>query len=186
MLVLDLNNEDDFGWHASALRRALRKGAKNGIEIEKSTDQRILKLLWKLTPTAKRHDFMLFSEDFAEAIWGFTPMRLSDFYTTKISPAKMQELGVEGSNILAQNFMILHGNEASYHYGVSSELGTKLSGAQPSWGNTRDAQSRGIKRYSFWEVSLMRTTLITDFMGSLCFKRGFGVDEELNIFQLMI
>ncbi len=31
--------------------------------------------------------------------------------------------------ILAQNFMIFYGAEASYHYGVSSELGTKYSAA---------------------------------------------------------
>ena len=79
--------------------------------------------------------------------------------------------------ILAQNFMIFYGNEASYHYGVSSELGTKLSGAPLLHMQAmRDARERGIKRYSFWGIVDEDDTKHR-FYGVSQFKRGFGVEE---------
>ena len=79
--------------------------------------------------------------------------------------------------ILAQNFMIFYGNEASYHYGVSSELGTKYSGAPLLHMEAmRDARQRGIKRYNFWGI-VEETDIHHRFYGVSCFKRGFGVEE---------
>ena len=79
--------------------------------------------------------------------------------------------------VLAQNFMIFYGNEASYHYGVSTELGTKLSGAPLLHMQAmRDARERGIKRYNFWGIVDEDDTKHR-FYGVSVFKRGFGVDE---------
>ena len=179
--VLDLNKTEDeiLAGMRQRLRRALRKGAKNGIEIEKSTDPKDIKTFYEIQlQTAKRHDFYAFSEDFlTKQFEAFAPNGEAVLYTAKISPAKMQELGVEGSSILAQNFMIFYGNEASYHYGVSSELGTKLSGAPLLHLEAmRDARSRGIKRYNFWGIVDENDTNHR-FYGVSVFKRGFGVDE---------
>ena len=79
--------------------------------------------------------------------------------------------------ILAQNFMIFYGNEASYHYGVSTELGTKLSGAPLLHMQAmRDARERGIGRYNFWGI-VDEDDTNHRFYGVSVFKRGFGVQE---------
>lgn len=180
--VLDLNqNEEEImAGMRQRLRRALRKGAKNGITIEKSTDPKDIHTFYEIQlQTAKRHDFYAFSEDFlTKQFEAFAPNGEAVLYTAKISDEKKKELGVEGeSNILAQNFMIFYGNEASYHYGVSSELGTKLSGAPLLHMEAmRDARERGIKRYNFWGIVGENETKHR-FYGVSVFKRGFGVDE---------
>ena len=179
--VLDLTKTEDeiLAGMRQRLRRALRKGAKNGIEIEKSTDPKDIKTFYDIQlQTAKRHDFYAFSEDFlTKQFESFAKNGEAVLYTAKISDEKKQELGVEGSNILAQNFMIFYGNEASYHYGVSSELGTKLSGAPMLHMEAmRDARKRGIKRYNFWGIVDENDTKHR-FYGVSVFKRGFGVSE---------
>jgi lipid II:glycine glycyltransferase (peptidoglycan interpeptide bridge formation enzyme) len=150
------------------LRRALRKGAKNNIVIEKSTDPKDIHTFYEIQlQTAKRHDFYAFSEEFlTKQFEAFAPNGEAVLYTAK-----------HDGEILAQNFMIFYGNEASYHYGVSSELGTKLSGAPLLHMEAmRDARERGIKRYSFWGIVGENDTKHR-FYGVSVFKRGFGVDE---------
>lgn len=168
--VLDLNKSEEeimIGMR-QRLRRALRKGAKNNIEIEKSTDPKDIHTFYKIQlQTAKRHDFYAFSEDFlTKQFEAFAPNGEAVLYTAK-----------HDGEILAQNFMIFYGNEASYHYGVSSELGTKLSGAPLLHMEAmRDARERGIKRYNFWGIVGENDTKHR-FYGVSVFKRGFGVDE---------
>ena len=150
------------------LRRALRKATKNQITVETSTDPQDIKTFYQIQlQTAKRHDFFAFSEDFlTKQFQALAPHGEAVLYTAKY----------EGQ-ILAQNFMIFYGNEASYHYGVSSELGTKLSGAPLLHLQAmRDARQRGIKRYNFWGIVEENDTKHR-FYGVSVFKRGFGVQE---------
>ena len=168
--VLDLKKSEDeiLAGMRQRLRRALRKAAKNNITVEKSTDPKDIKTFYNIQlQTAKRHDFFAFSEDFlTKQFAAFAPNGEAILYTAKY----------EGE-ILAQNFMIFYGNEASYHYGVSSELGTKLSGAPLLHLEAmRDARERGIGRYNFWGIVEENDTKHR-FYGVSCFKRGFGVDE---------
>jgi lipid II:glycine glycyltransferase (peptidoglycan interpeptide bridge formation enzyme) len=180
--VLDLrkSEEEIMVGMRQRLRRALRKAAKNGIIVEKSTDPKDIHTFYEIQlQTAKRHDFYAFSEDFlTKQFAAFAPNGEAVLYTAKITDEKKKELGAEGeSNILAQNFMIFYGNEASYHYGVSSELGTKLSGAPLLHMEAmRDARKRGIERYNFWGIVDENDTKHR-FYGVSVFKRGFGVDE---------
>ena len=168
--VLDLNKSEEeiMVGMRQRLRRALRKGAKNNITIEKSTDPKDIHTFYEIQlQTAKRHDFYAFSEDFlTKQFEAFAPNGEAVLYTAK-----------HDGEILAQNFMIFYGNEASYHYGVSSELGTQLSGAPLLHMEAmRDARERGIKRYSFWGIVGENDTKHR-FYGVSVFKRGFGVDE---------
>ena len=144
--VLDLNKDEEeiMKGMRQRLRRALRKGAKNNIKIETSTDPADIHTFYQIQlQTARRHDFVSFSEDFlTKQFAAFAPHGEAVLYTAK-----------HDGEILAQNFMIFYGNEASYHYGVSSELGTKLSGAPLLHMQAmRDARERGIKRYNFWGI----------------------------------
>lgn len=168
--ILNLNESEEeiMVGMRQRLRRALRKGAKNNIKIEKSTDPKDIHTFYKIQlQTAKRHDFYAFSEDFlTKQFKAFAKNDEAVLYTAK-----------HDGEILAQNFMIFYGNEASYHYGVSSELGTKLSGAPLLHMEAmRDARERGIKRYNFWGIVGENDTKHR-FYGVSVFKRGFGVTE---------
>lgn len=168
--VLDLNKSEDeiLQGMRQRMRRALRKGAKNGVSIEKSTNPEDIHEFYQIQlQTAGRHSFIAFSEDFlTKQFAAFAPHGEAVLYTAKL-----------GDEILAQNFMIFYGNEASYHYGVSSELGTKLSGAPLLHMEAmRDARERGIERYNFWGIVGEDETWHR-FYGVSQFKRGFGVDE---------
>jgi len=150
------------------LRRALRKAAKNDIEVETSTDPARMKEFYDIQlQTAGRHQFVAFSEDFlTKQFKAFADDDSAVLYTARYK-----------GEILAQNFMIFYGNEASYHYGVSTELGTKLSGAPLLHMQAmRDARERGIKRYNFWGIVDENDTKHR-FYGVSVFKRGFGVSE---------
>ena len=168
--VLDLTKSDDeiTAGMRQCLRRALRKAAKNNIIVETSTNPADIHTFYQIQlQTAKRHDFFAFSEDFlTKQFEAFAPNGEAVLYTAK-----------HEGEILAQNFMIFYGNEASYHYGVSSELGTKLSGAPLlHMAAMKDARERGIKRYNFWGIVDEDDTKHR-FYGVSTFKRGFGVTE---------
>ncbi len=168
--VLDLtkSEEDILKGMRQRLRRALRKAEKYGIEIEKSTNPDDIHEFYQIQlQTAGRHGFVAFSEDFfTKQFAAFAKNGEAVLYTAKYQ-----------GEILAQNFMIFYGDEASYHYGVSSELGTKYSGAPLLHLEAmRDARKRGIKRYNFWGI-VGEDETEHRFYGVSCFKRGFGVDE---------
>ena len=78
---------------------------------------------------------------------------------------------------MAQNFMIFYGAEASYHYGVSSELGTKYSAAPLLHLAAMDeARRRGCVRYNLWGI-VGREETSHRFYGVSEFKRSFGCEE---------
>ncbi len=186
--ILDLNKTDEelLTDMRQRLRRALRKGAKNGITIEVSTNPKDIHEFYRIQlQTAKRHDFYAFGEDFLTK--QFTAFAREDEKILREPSDTLSKLDQHGEarlyiakkdgEILAENFMIFYGNEASYHYGVSSELGTKLSGAPLLHVQAmKDARAKGIKRYSFWGIVAEDDTNHR-FYGVSQFKRGFGVDE---------
>ena len=168
--VLDLNKSEEeiLANAAQGLRRKIRKAEKNEITVSTSTDPKDIHEFYQIElETAKRHGFVEFSESFlTKQFEAFAKYDAVKLYTAKL-----------GDEILAQNFMIFYGNEASYHYGVSTELGTKYSGAPLLHMQAmRDARERGIKRYNFWGITGLNETKHR-FYGVSQFKRSFGVTE---------
>ena len=110
---------------------------------------------------------MAFSEDFLKK--QFEAFARNDevvMYTAK-----------KDGEILAQNFMIFYGPEASYHYGVSSELGTKYSAAPLLHIEAmREARKRGCLRYNLWGIVGLEERKHR-FYGVSEFKRSFGCEE---------
>lgn len=172
--ILDISKSEDeiIAGAAQGLRRKLRKAAKNDIQVEVSTNPKDIKKFYEIQlETAARQKFVEFSESFLqkqfEAFAKYDEVKL---YTAKL-----------GDEILAQNFMIFYGNEASYHYGVSTSLGTKYSGAPLLHMQAmRDARERGIKRYNFWGITAEDDTKHR-FYGVSQFKRSFGVEELIYL-----
>lgn len=168
ILNLEKTEEEILAGMRQRMRRALRKAKKNDIQVEKSTNPDDIHEFYQIElQTAGRHHFIAFSEDFlTKQFAAFAPHDEAVLYTAKYQ-----------GEVLAQNFMIFYGNEASYHYGVSSELGTKLSGAPLlHMVAMQDARDRGIKRYNFWGIAEKDETWHR-FYGVSQFKRGFGVQE---------
>ena len=168
--ILNLvKTEDEILADASqGFRRKLRKATKAGIIIERSTDVDIVKTFYELeVKHAARQKFIAFSKDFlTKQFAAFATHNEVVMYTAKL-----------GDEILAQNFMIFYGNEASYHYGVSTDLGTKYSAAPLLHLEAmKDARTRGITRYNLWGIVGENETSHR-FYGVSQFKRSFGCDE---------
>lgn len=168
--ILDLSKTEEEiikGMHRR-IRYAVNNARNKKFKIEKSRDPRDIHEFYEIEKqTAKRQDFVAFSEDFlTKQFAAFAKNNEAVLYT-----AKYQD------KILAQNFMIFYGNEASYHYAVSTELGTKMSGSPILHIEAmRDARKRGIKRYNLWGI-VGEDERKHRFYGVSFFKRGFGGEE---------
>ncbi|MBQ6460878.1 peptidoglycan bridge formation glycyltransferase FemA/FemB family protein [Candidatus Saccharibacteria bacterium] len=168
--ILDLSKteEEILAGASQGFRRKLRKAEKNDIEITADTNPESIKEFCRLEKKhAERQKYVAFSSDFLKKQFeAFAKNNEVLIYTAK-----------KDGEILAQNFMIFYGPEASYHYGVSSELGTKYSAAPLLHLEAmREARKRGMTRYNLWGIVGQDETYHR-FYGVSEFKRSFGCEE---------
>lgn len=168
--ILDLNKTDEeiLAGASQGFRRKLRKAEKNDIEITADASDSSIKEFCKLEKKhAERQKYVAFSTSFLTK--QFEAFREHDeilIYTAK-----------KDGEILAQNFMVFYGPEASYHYGVSSDLGTKYSAAPLlHMAAIKEARERGCIRYNLWGIVGTDETSHR-FYGVSEFKRSFGCEE---------
>lgn len=168
--VLDLrkSEEEILAGASQGFRRKLRKAYKNDIEITADTDDKSIAEFCRLEKLhAERQKYVAFSSEFLKK--QFEAFRAGDeilIYTAR-----------KDGEILAQNFMIFYGPEASYHYGVSSELGTKYSAAPLLHMEAmKEARERGCIRYNLWGI-VEPDEKSHRFYGVSEFKRSFGCAE---------
>ena len=168
--ILDLRkSEAEILENASqGFRRKLRKAEKAEITVETTDDPAIVKTFYELEVShARRQQFVAFSEDFlTKQFEAFSRNHEVLMYTAR-----------KDGEILAQNFIIFYGPEASYHYGVSSVLGTKYSAAPLLHLKAmEEARRRGCIRYNLWGI-VGTNEKNHRFYGVSEFKRSFGVTE---------
>lgn len=168
--ILDLtkSEEEILAGASQGFRRKLRKAEKAEITVETSENPEIVKTFYNLeVEHAKRQGFVAFSQDFLyKQFAAFAKNHEVLMYTAR-----------KDGEILAQNFMIFYGPEASYHYGVSSPLGTKYSAAPLlHMAAMEEARKRGCVRYNLWGIVGTDETEHR-FYGVSEFKRSFGVEE---------
>jgi len=168
--ILDLrkSEEEILAGASQGFRRKLRKAQKADIEITAETSDKAIRDFCKLEKLhAKRQEYVAFSTSFLTK--QFEAFRANDeviIYTAK-----------KDHEILAMNFMIFYGPETSYHYGVSSELGTKYSAAPLLHLKAmEEARKRGCIRYNLWGI-VGPEEKKHRFYGVSEFKRSFGCDE---------
>ena len=168
--ILDLhkNEEEILAGASQGLRRKVRKAQKNGIEITKTTDPKIIDEFYKIQlETAKRQKFVAFSKEYLK----------KQYEAFSKNGEVVMYIAKKDDEVLAENFIVFYGPEASYHYGVSSELGTKYSAAPLlHLSAMEDARKRGIYRYNFWGIVGLEEKEHR-FYGVSEFKRSFGVTE---------
>lgn len=168
--ILDLKKTEAeiLAGASQGFRRKLRKAEKAEITVETSDDPIVVKTFYELeVKHAKRQGFVAFSESFlTKQFAAFSKNHEVLMYTAK-----------KDGEILAQNFMIFYGPEASYHYGVSSELGTKYSAAPLLHLKAmEEARKRGCIRYNLWGIVGLDEKSHR-FYGVSEFKRSFGCEE---------
>ena len=168
--VLDLakSEEEILAGASQGFRRKLRKASKNEIEITAETSDEAIKEFCRLEKLhAERQKYVAFSGDFLRKQFeAFREGGEVIIYTAR-----------KDGETLAQNFMIFYGPEASYHYGVSSELGTKYSAAPLLHMEAmKEARKRGCIRYNLWGIVEPDETSHR-FYGVSEFKRSFGCEE---------
>ncbi len=168
--ILDLSKSEEeiLAGASQGFRRKLRKAEKNNIEIKAETSDEAIDDFCKLEKKhAERQKYVAFSKDFLKK--QFEAFREGNeilIYTAR-----------KDDEILAMNFMIFYGPEASYHYGVSSELGTKYSAAPLLHiAAMQEARKRGCIRYNLWGI-VEPDEKTHRFYGVSEFKRSFGCEE---------
>ncbi len=168
--ILDLKKteEEILAGASQGFRRKLRKAMKNEIEITAETSDEAIDGFCRLEKLhAERQKYVAFSDSFLRKQFdAFRKGQEVLIYTAK-----------KDSEVLAQNFMIFYGPEASYHYGVSSVLGTKYSAAPMLHMEAmNEARRRGCVRYNLWGIVEPEETSHR-FYGVSEFKRSFGCEE---------
>ena len=168
ILNLLKSEEEILAGASQGFRRKLRKAEKVGIEIKAETSDKAIDEFCRLERLhAERQGYVAFSSEWLRK--QFEAFRAGGevlIYTAKF----------EGE-ILAQNFMIFYGPEASYHYGVSSELGTRYSAAPLlHMAAMKEARKRGCVRYNLWGI-VGPLEKSHRFYGVSEFKRSFGCSE---------
>ena len=168
--VLDLHKSEEeiLAGASQGFRRKLRKAMKNEIEITAETSDAAIEEFCRLEKLhAERQKYVAFSTSFlTKQFEAFREGREVIIYTAR-----------KDGEVLAQNFMIFYGPEASYHYGVSSELGTKYSAAPLLHMEAmEEARTRGCIRYNLWGI-VEPEEKTHRFYGVSEFKRSFGCSE---------
>lgn len=168
--VLDLHKSEEeiLAGASQGFRRKLRKAAKNEIEITAETSDEAIAEFCRLEKLhAERQKYVAFSSSFLKKQYeAFRKNNEVIIYTAR-----------KDGETLAQNFMIFYGPEASYHYGVSSELGTKYSAAPLLHIEAmKEARKRGCIRYNLWGI-VEPDEKSHRFYGVSEFKRSFGCEE---------
>ena len=168
--VLDLSKSEEeiLAGASQGFRRKMRKALKNDIEIKAETSDEAIREFCRLERLhAERQKYVAFSTSFlTKQFEAFREGGEVIIYTAR-----------KDGETLAQNFMIFYGPEASYHYGVSSQLGTKYSAAPLLHIEAmKEARARGCIRYNLWGIVEPDETEHR-FYGVSEFKRSFGCEE---------
>lgn len=149
-------------------RYELKKALSGDISVKISTNPEDIKPFYDLQlELAKRQKFVPFSYEYLHE-------QFSVFATQNMASLLS---AYHRKSLLAQAFIIFYGNEAVYHYGVSTPAGREYPGAYLlQWEAIKEAKKRGMKRYNFWGIAHEHEKTHR-FYGLSIFKRGFGGEE---------
>ncbi len=149
-------------------RYELKKALSGNLRVEHTTDPNSIRSFYELqVELAKRQKFVPFSFPYLfEQFSLFASQNFAYLYSA-----------YHQNTLLAQAFIIFYGNEAVYHYGVSTPEGREYPGAYLlQWEAIMEAKRRGMKRYNFWGIAHEHEKNHR-FYGLSIFKRGFGGEE---------
>lgn len=164
---IDLNKTEDELMDAmrKTTRYEVRKAEKLGVTVTTSLNVDDIDEFYNLQlKTSQRQKFVPFSLKFLkEQFRIFAQNNNALLYRTYLD-----------KTLLAEAFIIFYGQEATYHYGASTEEGRKVPGAYLlQWEAIKEAKRRGLTHYNLWGVAKPEQ-INHRFYGVSVFKRGFG------------
>lgn len=153
--------------HRNLIRRCIR----DGVAVEKTTDEGALGRLNDMTDTvAKRHNFHRFSRSFIQGEMETFAQRGESL----IFEARLPDGRVDASAMF-----IFYGTMAAYRHSASLHLDKKHpSSYLIQWEAIKEAKKRGITWYNFWGIAPESATRKHPFYGITHFKKGFGGEER--------
>ena len=178
--VLDISGteEEIMTTFRQKARRAIRKALAADLELIASRNPDEMDKFYEIElDHAKRQGYVPFAKKFLKTQFKVLAENgEAELFIAK-TPANPKDPATPPGQVLAENFMVFYGNEASYLYGVSTSLGQTYSAAPLlHLLAIREAKKRGIKRYNFWGI-VGEDDTEHRFYGVSTFKRGFGVTE---------
>lgn len=167
---LSLNQTEDFLLKKmrKTTRYLIRKGEKQGIIVEKRTDDKAVDDFWKIYQlTAKREKFNPFSKNFIRA-------EFEEFRKTNNSLFLFSR-PPQSSTYLSAALIIFTQSSAFYHQGASihSKIPTSYL---LQWQAIKEAKKRGCRYYNFWGIYKKNRTP-KSWKGLTLFKKGFGGEQ---------
>ncbi len=164
-LDLKLTEQELMDGMRKTTRYEIRKAEKAGVRITTSVNVNDIDEFYDLqVQTSQRQKFVPFSRSFLK----------EQFSVFAASGNALLYRAYLGDQLLAAAFIIFYRNEATYHYGASTEAGRRTPGAYLlQWEAIKEAKRRGCSRYNFWGVTKPDQTSHR-FFGVSVFKRGFG------------
>lgn len=169
-LDLSLTEEELLSQMRKNTRYEIRKADKVGITVTTSQAVTDIKAFYKYQlDLAKKHSFIPFSYKFLKEQFSVLAADNQVLLFHSYS---------EDKKLLASAFVIMYGNEAVYHYGISTPENNRLPGSYAcQWAAIKEAKNRGIKRYNFWGITPADAPEDHRFAGVSLFKKGFGGNE---------
>jgi lipid II:glycine glycyltransferase (peptidoglycan interpeptide bridge formation enzyme) len=152
-------------------RNLVRRGIKDGIQIEKYTSQTALNDFWKLyEQTFTREHFTPFPKSYIEAEFNaFNKEKLATIILGRM-PSKFDQEGP--SKYLAGSIVLFTNSSGFYHQGASTHSDYPVT-YQLQWQTILEAKKRGCTYYSFYGIYKPGRTP-RSWQGLSLFKRGFG------------
>ena len=196
-VMIDLTkSEDDL---LKSMRRQtryeVRKAEKQGIVVEKSTDENAFRGFFKVQQeTASRQHFVppsldellaehnAFGENAVIYVAKTAPEN-PDAATAKTAPESKTTSAAKVENAksaekpIAYGLIIKSGVEADYYEAASTDLNRKLPGAYAlQWAVMRDLKAEGYERYNLWGIA-PDGAKNHRYSGVTIFKTGFGGEK---------
>lgn len=153
-------------------RYLIRKAIKDGVIIEKRTDDKAIDDFYKIyVETAKRENFVPFSINFIrDEFEAFNKTKNAIFLFGSV-PTEFSTPEVE-NGVVAGALIIFTKSTAFYHQGAS--IHTKFPVTYLlQWEAIKEARKRGCKYYHFWGIHQPGRTP-KSWIGLTLFKQGFG------------
>lgn len=165
ILPLDKPEDQILANMRKTTRYSIKKAIKEGVKIEKSTEENALDPFWKIyQKTAMRENFTPFSKKYI----------LSEFREFNKTNSALFFLGKEpGTNIVVSSALVLFTKSgAFYHQGASLHSKIPVSYLL-QWEAIREAIKRGCINYNFWGIAPTDDTK-HPWYGLSLFKKGYG------------
>jgi peptidoglycan pentaglycine glycine transferase (the first glycine) len=166
--VLDLEKTEDelMGDMRKTTRYLIRKAEKDGVVIEKRTDEKAIDDFMKLyAKTVERENFTGFSKTYIEE-------EFKTFHKQGNALFFFGKANKNDNNYIAGALILYTKSAACYHQGASIHTKVPVTYLL-QWESIKEAKKRGCKLYNFWGIA-PEDKPNHPWTGITMFKKGFG------------